>query len=128
MQYLGALIDIFHALLMTAWIVGLPLLFWHRYPKVSISYAFFSLAFIVVNQLSHYLLGECVLTTIATFFWQKGNVNSPHEWFSVRLAYSIFGLTPTHNGIKLVTKILITIATVGGMFLLFRKRKICQID
>jgi hypothetical protein len=122
MQYIAISIDVFHALVMIIWIVGLPLLFWHRYPKLSQAYLWYALTFIIINQVSHYLLGECVLTTASSFFWNKVKSADAHEWFSVRFAYFIFGLTPTHKGIKIATEIIIAIAAFGGLYSLYRKR------
>jgi len=123
-MYLQAAIatDLIHALLMVAWILGLPLLFWHRFPKLSVSYCVFSLAFIIVNQASQYFLGECVFTTIAVWLYTHTNVGAPQEWFTVRLAQAIFGLIPTHRSIKLLTEILIGVSAVGGIYSLFGRK------
>src|SRR5207253_2066867 len=32
---LASIIDLLHALLMLAWVAGLPLLFWHRFPRAA---------------------------------------------------------------------------------------------
>lgn len=122
MQYLGAFIDVFHALVMIVWIAGLPLLFWHRYPLLSKVYFWYALVFIIINQLSHYLLGQCILTSIASYFWSKSTGPSTQEWFSVRFAYFIFGLTPSHRGVKVATEILIAIAAIGGLYSMYRKK------
>jgi len=112
---LGAGVDLLHALLMAAWVLGLPLLFWHRWPRATRAYALFAIVFVVANQLSRALLGECFLTTIARACWNRSG-SAPadsSEWFTVRLAAAIFRLTPTHHAIKLATEALILIVAVG---------------
>ena len=129
MIYLAVATDCFHAFLMMLWVLGLPLLFWHKFPKLSLTYCCFSLAFIIVNQLSQYFLGECIFTTIANYFYQQANdLQHSNEWFTVRASKMIFGLTPSHYGIKIATEILIGISTVGGIFSLYRKYKIRRIS
>jgi hypothetical protein len=126
MQYLAVSVDVFHALVMILWIAGLPLLFWHRYPTLSKAYFWFALVFIVINQVSHYLLGQCILTSVASYCYSKAAGPSTNEWFSVRFAYFIFGLTPSHRGIKVATEILIAIAAMGGLYSMYRKKTSCH--
>lgn len=122
MLYLAVATDVFHAMLMAAWVIGMPLLFWHRYPKASAIYCVFSLLFIIVNQISHYTLGCCVFTTIADWFYRHAGQGAPEEWFTVRLSRFIFGLTPTHRGIKILTEILIGFSAMGGIYLFIRRK------
>jgi hypothetical protein len=118
--FLGAAIDVLHALLMAAWVLGLPLLFWHRYPRLTRDYAVYAIAFIVLNQASQALLGECFLTTLARAAWQStpgsGAGASPDEWFTVRLAQKVFDMTPSHRSIKLVSEALILVTAIGVAF------------
>jgi hypothetical protein len=124
MYYLAVATDLIHAIAMVAWIFGLPLLFWHKYNKLSLSYGSYSLFFILVNQVSHYTLGKCVLTSISQYFWEHSeNHADTSEWFAVRFSNMIFGLTPTHNSIKILTECLIAVSAIGGMFFSFRKLK-----
>lgn len=122
MLYLAVAIDVFHALLMVGWIMGLPLLFWRSWPKISFAYCIFSIIFIIVNQVSHYTLGECVLTTIANWFYSQAGHGAPAEWFTVRMAHLVFGVVPSHRGIKVATEILIGISAVGGVLTFFRRK------
>lgn len=122
MHYIAVSIQVFHALVMVLWIVGLPLLFWHRYPKLTISYICYAFVFIIINQVSHYALGECILTTVERWCWQHSAQHEPTEqWFSVRFANFIFGLTPTHRDIKVVSEILIAISALGGLFSVYKR-------
>jgi hypothetical protein len=122
MHYIAVSIQVFHALVMVIWILGLPLLFWHRYPKLTIGYACFAIVFIIINQVSHYTLGECVLTTAERWCWKHSLQHEPTEqWFSVRFAQFIFGLTPTHRDIKIASEVLIAISAAGGSFFVYKK-------
>lgn len=121
MLYLAVVTDAFHAFLMAIWVIGLPLLFWHRYRSLSISYCLFSVAFIIVNQISHYTLGCCIFTTIADWFYHQAGQGAPEEWFTVRASQFVFGLTPSHRGIKIATETLIAVSAIGGIFLLYKR-------
>ena len=114
---LGATIDFIHASLMAAWVIGIPLLFWHRWPRITQIYAIYAIGFIAINQLSDVILGECFLTTLAGLAWEKASLAaSPslsREWFTVRIAQAIFQLTPSHRAIKLLSEGLILLTAVG---------------
>lgn len=116
---LASAVDVLHALFMVLWVVGLPLLFWHRWPRATVAYGVYALVFAAVNQGSHLLLGECFLTTIARAVWQRSGAATPahaDEWFTVRLAERVFALTPSHQGVKLVTEALIVIIAIGTLY------------
>ncbi len=101
---LGSLVDFLHALLMVAWVAGLPLLFWRRHPRLSRLYAVYAVVFIVLNQGSRLFLGECFLTTLSRYLWEHGGApprSAPDEWFTVRVALAVFHLTPSHRSIKI---------------------------
>ena len=117
-QVFGVSIDLVHALLMAAWVLGLPLLFWHRWPRWTRAYGIYAIAFIVVSQGSHLLLGECVLTTIARAVWHLAPLSGgpsavSEDWFTVRLAEAIFHLAPSHRAVVLVSDALILVSAVG---------------
>ena len=118
---LGACVDLFHALLMAAWVLGLPLLFWHRWVRLTRTYALYAIVFIVANQLSYLLLHECFLTALARMGWRSvpsaAGSTASDEWFSVRLAQAIFRLTPSHRAIKVVSEGLILVTAAGVGFL-----------
>jgi hypothetical protein len=124
-QVAGASIDFFHALLMATWVVGLPLLFFHRWPRATRAYGIFAITFIALNQLSALVLGECFLTSIARFFWQHpstwGSPSAPSdEWFTVRLSSFIFHLSPSHRSITRVSEALILVTAAGVLLSLHR--------
>lgn len=114
---LAASIDLAHALLMAAWVLGLPLLFWHRWPRATRAYAAFAVVFVVVNLGSRALLGECFLTTLARACAQRAALSGggpvSQEWFTVRIAEAVFRMTPSHRGIKVVSEALILLTALG---------------
>ena len=125
---LGASIDFIHAFLMAAWVMGIPLLFWHRWPRITQVYAVYAIGFIVINQLSDVILGECFLTTLAGMAWETApHAASPspsREWFTVRLAGAIFRLTPSHRAIKLVSEGLILLTAAGVAYRSFAHHRL----
>src|SRR5271157_877496 len=122
MIYLAVLTDVIHALLMLSWIVGLPLLFWHRYSRLSAGYAIYSLLFIIVNLTSQHVFGCCIFTVIAGWFYQQAGWPVTNEWFIVRAANLILGLTIPHKGIKVATELMVAISAIGALFLYAKER------
>ena len=117
-QVLGSMVDVLHALLMAAWVVGLPLLFVRRWPRVTRAYGVYAVSFIVLSQLSQLALGQCFLTTIATRLWKHASASGPaqaDEWFTVRLASWVFHLTPSHRAVVLVSEVLILLTALGTL-------------
>jgi hypothetical protein len=115
---LAASVDFTHASLMAAWVLGLPLLFFRRWPRATRAYAVYAIAFVTVNLASRALLGECFLTTVSRACWREaaragGRAPVPQEWFTVRMAEAIFRLTPSHRGIKLASEALIFVTAIG---------------
>jgi hypothetical protein len=110
---LGTAIDLIHATLMAAWALGLPLLFWHRWPRLTRAYAIYAVVFVVVNLVSRAILGECFLTTLARACWRQGSAPASEEWFTVRLANAVFRFTPSHHAISAVAEILILVTAIG---------------
>ncbi len=122
----GAGIDLAHAVFMAAWVLGLPLLFWRRWPRLTQAYAIYAIVFVVVNQLSEVFLGECVLTTLARLFWERSpggwDSSAAGEWFTVRIAETVFRLSPSHHAIKRVSEWLIFFTAVGVTLRCFARR------
>ncbi len=109
----AATVDFVHALLMTAWVAGLPLLFWQRWPRVTRAYGIYAVTFIVVSQASHLLLGECVFTTLARASLRLSTTAVSDEWFTVRVARAVFGLTPSHRIVVWISETLILVTALG---------------
>lgn len=121
---LGALVDALHALLMVVWVLGLPLLFWHRWPKLSIAYGIYAVVFVVATRASDYALGECFLTTLSRRFWVAGGSGAGTEgWFTVRFAQLVFGLTPSQRIIAVGSEALVLITAIGVLASLQRFRR-----
>jgi hypothetical protein len=125
MAALATVVDFVHALLIAAWVVGLPLLFWHRWPRVSRGFAVYAVGFVVLNLLSGWLLGECFLTTITRFLWTHAPTHprDANEWFTVRFADFVFGLSPSHRSIRLLSKVLIFASAAGVLSFGLRRRE-----
>ncbi|HZO16319.1 MAG TPA: hypothetical protein VFB62_23760 [Polyangiaceae bacterium] len=124
---LGSAVDVIHALSMVAWIVGLPLLFVaRRYPRLTRAYSAYAIVFIVVSQLSQYVLGECFLTTTARWFWEHPSASAAQsasrEWFTVRMAKAIFDMSPSERSIVIVSEVLILLTAAGVLLSLLSRR------
>lgn len=119
---LGTTVDLIHALSMVAWALGLPLLFWHRWPRLTRAYAMYAIAFVIVSQGSRLWLGECFLTTIARAFWEHPGTPSSvgHDWFTVRVAQAVFGASPSHRWIAIASELL-AVLTAAGVLLAMRR-------
>jgi hypothetical protein len=117
-------IDVLHALLMLLWVLGLPLLLWHRWPRLTRGYAWYAVVFIVVNLASQYALGECFLTTIARHFWEHASNVPEHldDWFTIRFSDLVFRMTPSHVAVKRATQGLIFLTAVGMLYTMRKLR------
>lgn len=121
---LGAAVDLLHAFAMAAWVVGLPLLFVRRWPRVRLAYAVFAIFFVVTSQLSMVFLNECFLTTIARFFYERAPEHvASHEWFTVRIANAVFGMAPSHRVISRISEVLILVTAAGAVLSVLRGRR-----
>jgi hypothetical protein len=120
----AAALDAVHALLMVVWVAGIPLLFWHRWPRLSWSCVVYTIVFIVVSQASQWLLGECFLTTWARWFWRRGSGAPPFErhgsWFTVRFSEAVFHLRPTQRAVSITWELLVLVCAIG-IFLGYRR-------
>jgi hypothetical protein len=105
-QVLAVATDLLHAMLMGVWVIGLPLLVWHRWPSVTRAFAVYAILFVAASQASRWLLGECFVTTIALFFWEHVPSSAPvsKEWFTVRLAQAVFHSSPSHRAVVLASE------------------------
>ncbi|HVW28055.1 MAG TPA: hypothetical protein VHC69_21980 [Polyangiaceae bacterium] len=107
---------------MAAWILGLPFLFWHRWPTITKIYGLYAVAFVIVTRVSHWVLGECFLTHLSRHFWNAGaaSASDTDEWFTVRFAKLVFGLTPSHRMIAIGSELLVFVTAAGVLFSLYR--------
>jgi hypothetical protein len=113
-RVLALAVELSHGLLMTLWGLGLPLLIWHRWPRLRHSYLWFSLAFIGGSLLSHWLLGECALTTLARALWEfAGAPAAERVPFIVRFTNRVAGIRPSTRAAVLLWQAGISIYCVA---------------
>ena len=114
-------IELFHAVLMCAFVGTVPLLFLQHWPRLTACIAAFDVLFIIVNRASHYLLGECVFTRMARQArWATGDWNE--EWFTVKLCRVVFGLIPANRQVVLAEQTVILVVAVGVFYVWWRRR------
>jgi hypothetical protein len=122
--FLAVAVDVLHAAAMVVWLAGLPLLLWHRWPRLTRVYAAYAVLFVVAYQVSRLALGECFLTTIARDLWNSGSAASAppdvEEWFTVRLARAVFSATPSHRAIIWISQILSVGTAIGALVVVRR--------
>lgn len=121
-ELMAAGVEAVHAFSMVLWGVGLPLLFWHRFPRLSECYMLYAIAFVGVSVASHFLTGECVLTTLARSLWQRAGGSSDDLPFTTHLANTIAGLRPTQREVVLLWEAAVLVTSAGGLWHWFRMR------
>jgi hypothetical protein len=101
---------------MLAWGLGLPLLVWRRFERLSRAYIVFSLTFIVGSVLSRLLLGECVLTTVAHWLWQASGGHTEKVPFIVTFTNRIARIRPSTDAAVLIWEAAIALYCVIGLW------------
>lgn len=101
---------------MIVWGLGLPLLFWHRYERLSRAYNWFVIVFVVISVGSKLVLGECVLTTLARHLWLAGGGYRAGVPFTVLFVNAIAGIRPTTESAVLAWEIAITATSIGSLY------------
>jgi hypothetical protein len=123
---LAPVIDVLHAVLMAVWALGLPLLVWRRHARLSRAYAIYALVFVVLSQVSQWVLGECFLTTLARFAWESQPAGTAppdvEEWFTVRTAKAVFGAAPSHRSVVIASEAMIAATAFAALWSLHRQR------
>ena len=122
-ELLSAAVDVIHALAMLAWGIGLPLLFWHRWPSVSRGYMVYSLVFIVLSVVSQRLLGECFLTTLARDLYAQGTNEDLRDRtsFTARLVETVAGLRPSERLAVRLWELAVFVTCVGMLVHMARR-------
>ncbi len=118
----AATVDLVHAASMLVWGLGLPLLFWHRFPRLSHAYLLFSVAFVTISLGSHLLLGECALTTLARHLWLAGGGYRSGVPFSALLANAVAGIRPTEREVVVAWELAVLATSAGGVWSWLRMR------
>jgi hypothetical protein len=122
--FFAATTDILHALAMVVWALGLPLLIWHRFPRISAAYTGYAVVFVVISQASHAWLGECFLTTLSRTLWSKSGA-ATHEArisFTSRLVEAVAGIRPSEQSVVLIWESAIVATAVALVVQSYRTR------
>jgi len=114
--------DLVHALAMLLWGLGLPLLFWHRFPRLSRAYMWFAIAFVGTSVLSHQLLGECFLTTLARELWQASGGYRDRVPFTVVLVNRIAGFRPEERAVVWLWEAAVVATSAASLWYWYRTR------
>jgi hypothetical protein len=115
-RLLAQAVDILHVLVMVLWVGGLPLLVWHRFPGLSRAYMWFATAFVLVSVISHQLLGECFLTSLARGRWQAGGGYRDAVPFTVVLADAVAGLRPSERSVVIAWEFFVLLSSAGSLW------------
>jgi hypothetical protein len=102
LRFLATALEFVHGALMVLWGLGLPLLLWHRFERLSRLYMWLSLVFVAGSLISHQLLGECVLTTLARELWQGAGMATDNVPFIVRFTNSVARIRPSTRSAVLI--------------------------
>jgi len=116
LRFVAAAVEFSHGLVMVLWGLGLPLLLWHRFQRLSRLYMWLSLAFVGGSVLSHQLLGECVLTALARWLWQRAGVPVEEVPFIVQLTNQIARIRPSARSAVLMWEAAIAIYCMGFLW------------
>ena len=112
----ATLVDTVHAALMVAYFVGIPLLFYHRWPRVSRIYALYAVTFVIFSQGPKLLWGHCFLTPLAGELWHRAGTSVvATEWFTVRLSNLVFHSAPSHRIISWIGDAFVLTTAVGAV-------------
>jgi hypothetical protein len=118
---LAILSDLVHLTAMIVWAVGLPLLLWHRWPRLSLAYTWYALLFVLASQLSHLAVGECFLTTLSRLLWEAAGDPTASS-FTVRLVEIVAGFRPSERSAVIIWQIAIVATSIGMLWSLHRHR------
>jgi hypothetical protein len=120
----GVGVDLIHALAMTAWLVGFPLLFVRRWPRARLTYAIYAVTFIVASQASMLFMGECFLTAVARWCGAHDATRVvSDDWFTVRLARAVFGMAPSRHDISRISEALVLVTAIGIIISIVRSHR-----
>lgn len=97
------------------WGLGLPLLVWHKYARLSRAYAYFALSFVIVSLVSQAVLGECVLTTLARHFWLASGGFRDRTPFTTLFVNTIAGFRPSDDAAALLWKVAVLVTSIGSI-------------
>jgi hypothetical protein len=113
LRWLASGVELAHAVLMLAWGLGLPLLFWHRWPRLSRAYVWFAIGVIGASIASQLALGECVLTTLARRLWILAGGFRDDVPFVVTCVNAVARVRPSTRAAVLAWQFAIAITAIG---------------
>lgn len=124
-QFLAICIDVLHTLAMLVWGLGLPLLLWHRWPRLSRAYLWYALTFVVVSVGTHQIYGECFLTKVARDLRAIGDPNVLREYssFSVQLVNLVAGIRPTEDAAVLAWEVALSITALFMLRYMYKTKQ-----
>lgn len=123
-EFLSGGVDLIHAAAMIVWVLGLPLLFWHRWPRLSRTYIIYALVFVVITRVSHEILGECFLTTVSRELWNaSGLATRGHSSFTVRFVNAVAGIRFTEHTAVLLWEASVFVCSAGMLWYLHSMRR-----
>jgi hypothetical protein len=111
--------DLTHLAAMLAWALGLPLLLWHRWPRLSLVYGWYGLLFVLASQLSHLLIGECFLTTSSRLLWEAAG-DPTSSSFTVRLVEAVAGCRPSERSVVVAWQLGVVGTCIGALWSIHR--------
>jgi hypothetical protein len=114
-----AIIEFVHSLFIILFMFSVPFLFIRKWKKLRVGAAIYGAIFILVNRLSHYILGECIFTRMAR--WVGGDWDN--EWFSVKFARTVFGFIPSNRHVSYVEQILLLMVCLAILYSVCKKDK-----
>jgi hypothetical protein len=115
-QVLAMAVDVTHAAAMLAWGLGLPLLFWHRFERLSHYYTIFAALFVITTVSSHLVLGECFLTRLARPLWLASGAMREAVPFTVVLTNTIAGIRPSARSAVLAWELAVLLTCFGSLW------------
>lgn len=115
-RLLAMSVDVTHALAMLAWGLGLPLLVWHRFERLSHLYTVFATLFVVSSVGSHWAFGECFLTSLARALWNAAGTWRDSVPFTVTLTNTVAGIRPSTRSAVLAWEIAVLGTSLGSLW------------
>lgn len=122
LRLLAIATDLIHLLAMVVWGLGMPLLIWHRFPRLSRAYMRFAIGFVFVSVASHWALGECLLTTLARSLWEASGESRDRVPFTVLLVDAVAGMRPRERIVVWLWEATVFIASCASLWCWYKTR------
>jgi hypothetical protein len=113
-RVLAIVVDLTHATAMLLWGLGLPLLFWHRFERLSHAYSIYAIVFVVTTVASHLAMGECFLTSLARTLWLASGHARDTVPFTVIVTNTIAGFRPSSRSAVLLWEAAVLVTSLGS--------------